>query len=258
MKKKYVLFFLLMSVFVWSQNKADLQKENTDLKQKNEKLTQEIQKLKENASKASPVKEKKEEFDYQRIIKNNNEIFFTKLFEKNYKDNQTLFSTRGLSKEIDTVAYHNYNVVLDNIIADTSKTKEDQELAKKSIRFNIAYIKLYKLNLDAQTVFDKRYDEELSSKLLKNLELIDLKEFEQLAKTKDLLTEKVEAYSSKTCELKDQLDKYQKLASDNSQNIPAAKYNSLKEKYDYPYLQGLITKMAKDYKSYNSGLLPCK
>ena len=193
---------------------------------------------------------------FQKLIKENNEVFFTKLFEENYKKDDTFFKKTGLANENDVNAYKKYNLILDNILADTSKSNEDIELAKRAKKFNSNYIIFFELNDKIKDFFKNKYYKEQADQYLKNLDQLDVSEFETLNNDRVSLKDKILLYEKKSCELKSILDKLKQKAKDNNSALSSI-YNNLKKEYPIPYLQEVISKMSKNLDSYNSESLNC-
>ena len=259
MKKIFYFILFTLPFFSFSQSKSDLEKELKIMNEKNEKLEKKVKELTDNVDKLT-VKNENKKADkteaFQKLIKENNEVFFTKLFEENYKKDDTFFKKTGLANENDVNAYEKYNLILDNILEDVTKSKEDIELAQKAKKFNSNYIIFFELNEKIKDFFKNKYDKEKANEFLKDLDQLDISEFETLNSDKVSLKDKILLYEKKSCELKLNLDKLKEKAKDNNSALSSI-YNSLKKEYTFPYLQDLITKMSKNLDSYNSESLNC-
>ena len=161
-----------------------------------------------------------------------------------------------MANENDINAYEKYNLILDNILEDVTKSKEDIELAQKAKKFNSNYIIFFELNEKIKDFFKNKYDKEKANEFLKDLGQLDISEFETLNNDKVSLQDKILLYEKKSCELKLNLDKLKEKAKDNNSALSSI-YNSLKKEYTFPYLQDIITKMSKNLDSYNSESLNC-
>ena len=259
MKKIICLILFTLPIFYFSQSKSDLEKELKIVNEKNEKLEKKIKELTDSINKLTVKNENKKENkteSLQKLIKKNNEIFFTKLFEENYKNNLIFFKNTGLANENDINAYEKYNLILDNILEDVTKSKEDIELAQKAKKFNSNYIIFFELNEKIKDFFKNKYDKEKANEFLKDLDQLDISEFETLNSDKVSLKDKILLYEKKSCELKLNLDKLKEKAKDNNSALSSI-YNSLKKEYTFSYLQDIITKMSKNLDSYNSESLNC-
>ena len=258
--KKIICFILFtFPLFYFPQSKSDLEKELKIVNEKNEKLEKKIKELTDSINKLTVKNENKKENkteSLQKLIKKNNEIFFTKLFEENYKKNINFFKNTGLANENDINAYEKYNLILDNILEDVTKSKEDIELAQKAKKFNSNYIIFFELNEKIKDFFKNKYDKEKANEFLKDLDQLDISEFETLNSDKVSLKDKILLYEKKSCELKLNLDKLKEKAKDNNSALSSI-YNSLKKEYTFSYLQDIITKMSKNLDSYNSESLNC-
>ena len=259
MKKIFYFILFTLPFFSFSQSKSDLEKELKIMNEKNEKLEKKVKELTDNVDKLT-VKNENKKADkteaFQKLIKENNEVFFTKLFEENYKKDDTFFKKTGLANENDVNAYKKYNLILDNILEDVTKSKEDIELAQKAKKFNSNYIIFFELNEKIKDFFKNKYDKEKANEFLKDLGQLDISEFETLNNDKVSLQDKILLYEKKSCELKLNLDKLKEKAKDNNSALSSI-YNSLKKEYTFPYLQDIITKMSKNLDSYNSESLNC-
>lgn len=259
MKKIICLILFTLPIFYFSQSKSDLEKELKIVNEKNEKLEKKIKELTDSINKLTVKNENKKENkteSLQKLIKKNNEIFFTKLFEENYKNNLIFFKNTGLANENDINAYEKYNLILDNILEDVTKSKEDIELAQKAKKFNSNYIIFFELNEKIKDFFKNKYDKEQADQYLKNLDQLDVSEFETLNNDRVSLKDKILLYEKKSCELKSILDKLKQKAKDNNSALSSI-YNNLKKEYPIPYLQEVISKMSKNLDSYNSESLNC-
>ena len=102
MKKIFYFILFTLPFFSFSQSKSDLEKELKIMNEKNEKLEKKIKELTDNVDKLT-VKNENKKADkteaFQKLIKENNEVFFTKLFEENYKKDDTFFKKTGLANE---------------------------------------------------------------------------------------------------------------------------------------------------------------
>jgi len=259
MKKIFYFILFTLPFFSFSQSKSDLEKELKIMNEKNEKLEKKVKELTDNVDKLT-VKNENKKADkteaFQKLIKENNEVFFTKLFEENYKKDDTFFKKTGLANENDVNAYKKYNLILDNILADTSKSNEDIELAKRAKKFNSNYIIFFELNDKIKDFFKNKYYKEQADQYLKNLDQLDVSEFETLNNDRVSLKDKILLYEKKSCELKSILDKLKQKAKDNNSALSSI-YNNLKKEYPIPYLQEVISKMSKNLDSYNSESLNC-
>ena len=259
MKKIFYFILFTLPFFSFSQSKSDLEKELKIMNEKNEFLEKKVKELTDNVDKLT-VKNENKKADkteaFQKLIKENNEVFFTKLFEENYKKDDTFFKKTGLANENDVNAYKKYNLILDNILADTSKSNEDIELAKRAKKFNSNYIIFFELNDKIKDFFKNKYYKEQADQYLKNLDQLDVSEFETLNNDRVSLKDKILLYEKKSCELKSILDKLKQKAKDNNSALSSI-YNNLKKEYPIPYLQEVISKMSKNLDSYNSESLNC-
>lgn len=213
------------------------------------------------------VKEKKQdksqvlntdvEKKYQTILADNNRVFFDEIFETKYKKSPQYLSQTILGKEDDTSKFKNYNVVLANIINDSSKNNEDKQLAVLVTDFNNKYISFFNLREEYKDFYTKKYDSAIAAKYAADLTNLKLTGFDALNKQKDEMLTAIEDYKSKTCELKEKLDKLKVLAKLDNAAL-ASQYTQIKKSYTFPYLQKVITDMSKNLSSYNEGsLLSC-
>ena len=138
MKKIYSLLLVSTTILMFSQSKDELnrtidilKKEKTELESKFKKCSEKAEISNKNSSNfENEIKNLKD------IIRDNNIVFFDELFENKYKKNPDYFNNTELNTENDVYKFKNSIVFLKNIIEDTSKSKDDIELAKKAIIFS--------------------------------------------------------------------------------------------------------------------------
>ena len=114
----------------------------------------------------------------------------------------------------------------------------------------------FELNDKIKDFFKNKYYKEQADQYLKNLDQLDVSEFETLNNDRVSLKDKILLYEKKSCELKSILDKLKQKAKDNNSALSSI-YNNLKKEYPIPYLQEVISKMSKNLDSYNSESLNC-
>ncbi|MFC6269443.1 hypothetical protein [Frigoriflavimonas asaccharolytica] len=263
MNKYYFITFLVCANSIFAQSKEELKKENDKLKSeivsKDDKLkilTKEISILQDKNK--EPNTKNTTDKKTQKIIADNNRVFFNEIFESKYKNNAKYFSITGLEKFADVYKFENYNVVLANIIYDETKTKDEHELAKLAFDFNEKYIvfsNLHELNKD---FISEKYVDEDAKKYKESLNLLKVNGFDALALDRDNLVNKIDEYKRKSCELKLKLDRLKAIDIVDNAAI-ASKYAAMKKEYPFPYLQKVITEMSSNTKNYTDDKLPeCK
>lgn len=254
---KTVLFFLMVSFLgLQAQSKEDLKREVDKLKnelQEFKKQTKEV--VKEKKQDLSPNVNAELEKKYQSILADNNRVFFDEIFETKYKKNPQYLLTTTLGKDDDTSKFKNYNVVLANIINDSSKSGEDKKLAIAATVFNKQYISFFNLREQYKDFYTKKYDSATAVKYAADLSALNLTDYDGLNKQKSEMLSSIHEYKLKSCELKDKLNKLKVFAkADNA--VLASQYAQIKKGYNIPYLQKIITDMSKDLSSYKEDSLP--
>ena len=152
-----------------------LKKEKTELESKFKKCSEKTEISNKNSSNFE-----NEINNLKDVIRDNNIVFFDELFENKYKKNPDYFNNTELNTENDVYKFKNSIVFLKNIIEDTSKSKEDIELAKKAIVFSELYIKFYELRESHKDFFYKKYDSKIADKYVEELSKINVDDFNKL------------------------------------------------------------------------------
>ena len=261
MKKIYSLLLVSTTILMFSQSKDELnrtidilKKEKTELESKFKKCSEKAEISNKNSSNfENEIKNLKD------IIRDNNIVFFDELFENKYKKNPDYFNNTELNTENDVYKFKNSIVFLKNIIEDTSKSKDDIELAKKAIIFSELYIKFYELRESHKDFFYKKYDSKIADKYVEELSKINVDDYKKLNENKLQILNDIKNYENSTCLLKNRIE-----ALLNNKNVPrdeVLKNKILNFKIDYKkdfkYLQKIILDTGKNTNSYNSESLNC-
>ena len=231
-----------------------LKKEKTELESKFKKCSEKTEISNKNSSNfENEIKNLKD------VIRDNNIVFFDELFENKYKKNPDYFNNTELNTENDVYKFKNSIVFLKNIIEDTSKSKEDIELAKKAIVFSELYIKFYELRESHKDFFYKKYDSKIADKYVEELSKINVDDFNKLKDNKKQIINDIKNYENSSCHLKNRIE-----ALLNNKNVPRDevlknKILNFKNDYkkDFKYLQKIILDTGKNPNSYNSESLKC-
>lgn len=261
MKKIYSLLLVSTTILMFSQSKDELnrtidilKKEKTELESKFKKCSEKAEISNKNSSNfENEIKNLKD------IIRDNNIVFFDELFENKYKKNPDYFNNTELNTENDVYKFKNSIVFLKNIIEDTSKSKDDIELAKKAIIFSELYIKFYELRESHKDFFYKKYDSKIADKYVEELSKINVDDYKKLNENKQQIINDIKNFENSTCLLKNRIE-----ALLNNKNVPRDevlknKILNFKNDYkkDFKYLQKIILDTGKNPNSYNSESLNC-
>jgi hypothetical protein len=216
---------------------------------KKEKATQQTL-IKTNLDK---LNSSEKEIEYLKsVIKTNNEVFLTEVFQNKYT--AEYFKEADLEIADKSTIIYKSNVLINSIRVGANKELRDS--LKKAQSFNDNYAKLFEIR---QKVLDVKYD---SSNVKKALLTIDslpiLDSSSALNITKKKIRHLLQEYHTRTCELRTKLDKLF-LAKD--QKVLGQLYNDYEKNpafMHYKYLVAVISRMKADPKTYNTDLLqPC-
>lgn len=262
MKKIYITIAFALFITLYGQKKdykAEYENITKELSAKNEELKKkekEVELLKNKSGVSSSNKDADQRL--QKIVQDNNTVFFNEIFENKYKKNIRYFLDTGLGNKEDLYKFENSNVVLANIINDKSKSTEDKDLALMAVNFNETYAALFKIKEKVKDFFSVKYSAENAEKIQSELNLLQTVRFDALDNDKNKMSSEIEVYGKKSCELNLRLNTLKTLAkADNG--ILKDQYAKIKKEYPFPYLQHVITEMSSNLASYTDDKLPeCK
>lgn len=193
------------------------------------------------------------ESTYQKILSENNKVYFLSLFDKKYSSDTGYFNKTDLSDVDDLFQFDNYNVIIENIVHDTSVNKNKITLAMRAKQFNDNYKRLFFINKEYSEFTNSKYDSLKADSIKTKLKSLNLANQEKLNTRRENINKGIENYLRESCEVKSNLNRYK---DKRDQGAIASNYQELKKKYKYPYLQKVITAMSKDVKSYSEDSLP--
>ena len=261
MKKIYSLLLVSTTILMFSQSKDELnrtidilKKEKTELEGKFKKCSEKTEISNKNSSNFE-----NEINNLKDVIRDNNIVFFDELFENKYKKNPDYFNNTELNTENDVYKFKNSIVFLKNIIEDTSKSKEDIELAKKAIVFSELYIKFYELRESHKDFFYKKYDSKIADKYVEELSKINVDDFNKLKDNKKQIIDDIKNYENSSCHLKNRIETLLNNKNVSRDEVLKNKILNFKNDYkkDFKYLQKIILDTGKNPNSYNSESLKC-
>ena len=231
-----------------------LKKEKTELESKFKKCSEKTEISNKNSSNfENEIKNLKD------VIRDNNIVFFDELFENKYKKNPDYFNNTELNTENDVYKFKNSIVFLKNIIEDTSKSKEDIELAKKAIVFSELYIKFYELRESHKDFFYKKYDSKIADKYVEELSKINVDDFNKLKDNKKQIIDDIKNYENSSCHLKNRIETLLNNKNVSRDEVLKNKILNFKNDYkkEFKYLQNIILETSKYPNNYNSESLNC-
>ena len=261
MKKIYSLLLVSTTILMFSQSKDELnrtidilKKEKTELESKFKKCSEKTEISNKNSSNFE-----NEINNLKDVIRDNNIVFFDELFENKYKKNPDYFNNTELNTENDVYKFKNSIVFLKNIIEDTSKSKEDIELAKKAIVFSELYIKFYELRESHKDFFYKKYDSKIADKYVEELSKINVDDFNKLKDNKKQIINDIKNYENSSCHLKNRIETLLNNKNVSRDEVLKNKILNFKNDYkkEFKYLQNIILETSKYPNNYNSESLNC-